>query len=114
MLVSDIPWAVAWYGNRQSVWLPANARDEFFKIHDYLKTVNGLYVSARTTDTKFFSNWLRGENQGWGPFLLHCLTRGEIPNGFPLKHSPEGLFANGELLLMDRNRWSPSERAKNL
>jgi hypothetical protein len=97
---------VAWYGNRQSVWLTMNSRSEFFEISDYQKTINGLYVSTRTTDRKFLSSWFMGENQGWGLFLLQSFVRREIPNGFPLKHSPEGLFANGELLLMDRDRWS--------
>jgi hypothetical protein len=106
MLVSDIPWAVAWYGERQCVWLTTNLRSEFFEIHDYEKTVNGLYVSTRTMDGKFLSSFLLGENQNWSAFLLQSFIRREIPGGFPLKHSPEGLFTNGELLLMDRDRWS--------
>lgn len=105
LLMSDVPWAVAWYGERQCVWMPLNGRQEFFAINDYHKTVNGLYVSTRTTDRKFLSSWLVGENQGWGSFLLQSFVRREIPDGFPLKHLPEGLFANGELLLMDRDRW---------
>jgi hypothetical protein len=31
-----------------------------------------------------------------------------IPDVFPLNKSPEGLFADGELLLMDRERWAVS------
>jgi 4-amino-4-deoxy-L-arabinose transferase-like glycosyltransferase len=110
MLMSDIPWAIAWYGQRQCVWLTANGRRDFFEISDFQKAVNGLYVSTRTTDSKFFSNWFVGENQGWGAFLLQALVRRELPQGFPLKQSPEGLFANGELLLMDRDRWTAPEK----
>jgi hypothetical protein len=108
--MSDIPWAIAWYGQRQCVWLTANGRRDFFEISDFQKAVNGLYVSTRTTDSKFFSNWFVGENQGWGAFLLQALVRRELPQGFPLKQSPEGLFANGELLLMDRDRWTAPEK----
>lgn len=108
LLMSDIPWATAWYGERQSVWMSMNGRKEFFEISDYQKTVNGLYVSTRTTDRKFLSSWFAGDNQGWGNFLLQTFVTREVPPGFPLKYSPHGLFASGELLLMDRDRWSAS------
>lgn len=104
--MSDIPWAVAWYGDRQCLGLTLGWRDDFVKVSDFQKTVRGLYVSTRTTDSKFISNWFAGENRGWGDFFMHAFLRREIPAGFPLKHSPEGIFANGELLLMDRDRWS--------
>ena len=112
--MSDIPWAVAWYGDRSCVWMPLNWRGEFFEVNDWHKTVNGLYVSSRTTDARFISNWFAGENQAWGALLLQIFTRREIPKTFPLKYAPEGLFTHGELLLMDRDRWSaPGEGQKN-
>jgi hypothetical protein len=77
------------------------------RIHEQ-KAVNGLYVSTRTTDSRFFSSWFANENQGWGSFLLQSFVQHEIPDGFPLNKSPEGLFADGELLLMDRERWAVS------
>lgn len=106
MLMSDVPWAVAWYGERQCVSLTPSWRRDYFEINDFHKPINGLYVSARTTDGRFISNWYGGENRGWGEFMLQCFVRKEIPNGFPLKKSPEGLFSNGELFLMDNDRWS--------
>ena len=112
--MSDVPWAVAWYGDRTCVWMTLNWRGDFFEINDYHKTVNGLYVSSRTTDARFISNWFAGENQAWGTFLLQTFVRREIPKGFPLKHAPEGLFTHGELLLTDHDRWSaPGEGQKN-
>ena len=30
LMMSDVPWAVAWYGNRPSVWLTLNTQDRFF------------------------------------------------------------------------------------
>ena len=112
LLMSDIPWAVAWYGDRQCVGITSDWRKEFFEINDYEKTVNGLYLSTRTTDSKFFSSWFGGDNRGWGVFLFQAFARGEVPQGFPLKRSPEGLFTNGEVLLMDRDRWSAAAGAK--
>ena len=72
--------------------------------------MNGLYVSTRTTDARFLSSWFANENAGWGSFLLQSFVRHEIPSGFPLNKSPEGLFANGELLLMDRERWAAPDK----
>ncbi len=88
---------------------------EFFAINDFHKTVNGLYISTRTTDARFISNWFAGENRGWGKFLLQSFVAFEIPKGFPLKHAPEKLFsaANGELLLTDRDRWSGPDDPQN-
>ena len=75
-------------------------------MHDFQRNVNGLYVSTRTTDGRFISNWYAGENQAWSTFLLLSFVRREIPTGFPLRTAPEGLFTHGELLLTDRDRWS--------
>ena len=108
--MSDIPWAVAWYGQRQCAGLALDWHGDFLRIHKQ-KAVNGLYISTRTTDSPFFSGWFANENQGWGSFLLQSFVRHEIPNGFPLNKSPEGLFTNGELLLMDRERWAVSGMA---
>ena len=106
LLMSDIPWAVAWYGERPCVSLTLDWQKDFYEVSDFDRTVNGLFVSTRTTDRKFMSSWFGVENRGWGAFLLHAFVRREVPPGFPLKRAPEGLFANGEILLMDRDRWS--------
>ena len=109
LFMSDIPWAVAWYGQRQCAGLTLDWQNDFFQIHQQ-KSVNGLYVSTRTTDARFLSSWFANENEGWGSFLLQSFVRHEIPSGFPLNKSPEGLFANGELLLMDSERWATPGR----
>ena len=88
MMMSDIPWAMAWYGERQCVWLTADGRKEFFEIHDFHKSVNGLYVSTRTSDARFYSNW-GGENRTWGRFVqtLHSACTRRLP---PPQPSPQG------------------------
>jgi hypothetical protein len=115
MWMSDIPWAIAWYGERPCVGLTLDWGPDFFAINDFHKTVNGLYISTRTTDARFISNWFGGENRGWGKFLLQSFVAMEVPKGFPLKHSPEKLFSagNGELLLTDRDRWSTAGVQQN-
>ena len=59
LLMTDIPWATAWYGRRQSVWLSLKVRNrptdrwrnDFYEIHSYIKKVRGLYLSAKTMKT---------------------------------------------------------------
>jgi 4-amino-4-deoxy-L-arabinose transferase-like glycosyltransferase len=105
LLMTDIPWAAAWYGQRQAVGLTLDWKEGFARIHSAQKPINGLFISTRTTDAKFWSDWFTGENRGWGKFLLQSFVQQEIPDGFPLRESPDGLLVNGELLLMDRARW---------
>jgi hypothetical protein len=110
--MSDVPWAVAWYGERQCVWTTLNAGREYFALNDFHKTVDGLYLSARTCDAKFVSNWLGGTERGWAELFLHTFALRQVPKGFPLRHSPEGVSTLGELLLTDQDRWSQSAGGK--
>ena len=59
LMMSDVPWAVAWYGRRQCVWLTLNAQDDFFAINDYLKPVQALYLTPETMDGRFVSDWVQ-------------------------------------------------------
>ena len=44
MICSDMPWATAWYGQRNSLYLPVDL-DDFYEIHDYYKNVDGIYFT---------------------------------------------------------------------
>ena len=46
-LVSDIPWAVAWYADRSAIWEPYDEKD-FFEINDNVKHVSGIYLTQET------------------------------------------------------------------
>jgi len=104
LMMSDIPWAVAWYGQHQCVWLTLNAQDDFFAINDYMKPVQALYLTPVTIDTKFASDWMRAGLQTWGNFILQAVAQGKIPADFPLRHAPTGFFPE-RLFLTDWDRW---------
>jgi len=104
LMMSDIPWAVAWYGQRQCVWLTLNAQDDFFAINDYLKPVQALYLTPVTLDARFASDWMRAGAHTWGNFILQAVAQGKIPTGFPLNHAPTGFFPE-RLFLTDWDRW---------
>ena len=106
LMMSDVPWAVAWYGQRQCVWLTDDAQDEFFAINDYIKPVKGLYLTMQTMDDKLVSDCFRGGKASWGGFILAALTKNQIPTNFPLHHSPSGSAALiSGLFLTDAERW---------
>ena len=77
LMMSDVPWAVAWYGRHQCVWFTLNAQDEFFALSDNLKTVQALYLTPETMDGRFLSDWMRANERGWGNFIIQasCKTR---------------------------------------
>src|SRR5262249_1104970 len=68
-IMSDIPWAVAWYGRRPTVWLSlkhvdrasTRPKDDFYSVDSACK-VSGLYLTAKllkTLDIKALSEWSR-------------------------------------------------------
>jgi len=103
IIMSDIPWAIAWYGDRQCVWNTVNSQSEFFQFNDYVKQVRGLYLTLNTLDKKLFSECLQGGVDSWGNFVLKTVAANQIPPQFPLKVAPYGLLSG--LFLTDRQRW---------
>jgi 4-amino-4-deoxy-L-arabinose transferase-like glycosyltransferase len=113
-MMSDMPWAVAWYGDRKCLWstldAPSDLRtsqsSDFFNFHDFQHPIQGILLTRVTTDAKWFSQMIQGQDYAWGKFMLECLLRTNVPTGFPLKHSPPGFLQYGLLFLSDRDRWS--------
>ena len=112
-IMSDIPWAVAWYGDRQCVWLtlkatvPSNAPysgESFSAINNSLKPVRALYLTQKTTDSRFVSDWIRGGDGGWGVFVTDAILKKEVPENFPLHQMPTGYLPE-QLFLSDWKRW---------
>ena len=104
LMMSDVPWAVAWYGQRQCVWLTGDAQDDFFAINDYMKPVQALYLTPETMDAKFASSWVKADQHSWGNFILQAVAQNKIPTSFPLVHAPPGFFPE-RLFLTDVDRW---------
>lgn len=114
-LMSDMPWAVAWYGNRQCLWLTLNAGRDFFEINDFQKPIQGLYLTSLTLDSRFYSQMLRENPLGfrkmveegaktWEGLALVSLAREQVPTGFPFKVAAPRLMRD-QLFLTDRVRW---------
>jgi hypothetical protein len=115
LMMTDIPWAVAWYGDRQAVWLTLNAtaspenqtewQESFFAINDVLKPIHALYLTPQSLDGRYQTDW-HGGQQSWGRFIMATLGNGQIPSSFPLtKSPPPGYLPAEQLLLSDVARW---------
>ncbi len=98
LLATDMPWATAWYGDRNSLALPASI-DDFYEINDYTKRISGIYFTTITRDREYVRTLLTGEYRTWFPLL-----EGRIPSDFPLT---QGFPLNNldQLFLTDRPRW---------
>ena len=107
LMMSDMPWATAWYGNRQSLWLtlksPLQRANDFFVVNDFQKPICAVYFTPLTMDGKFRVQMLEDDSD-WGKFLLQCLLANKLPPQFPLQYSHTDYLPN-RFLLMDRERW---------
>jgi len=97
---SDLPWSLAWDGDRRTVWLPMTVED-FYQISDFVapKSVQFMMLTPYFLDTKRQSEIVRGEYKGWVG-----LYQGQLRQDFPLKAyvapTPD------HILLADRARWA--------
>jgi 4-amino-4-deoxy-L-arabinose transferase-like glycosyltransferase len=98
---SDMPWAIAWYTDRRTLWLPTTI-DEFTDIHDFVAPRNTqfLLLTPYMLNSRFQSDLTNGEYKDWMKAL-----RGQMPTTFPFKAAtplpPEG----DQILFADRVRW---------
>jgi 4-amino-4-deoxy-L-arabinose transferase-like glycosyltransferase len=113
MMMSDMPWAIAWYGDRKCMWTTldsgSDSQGDFFAINDYQKPINALFLSPLTMDSKFLTEMVQGKEGAWGRFVLDGLLRTNVPTGFPLKQAPKG-FLPAHLYLSDRPRWKNAQK----
>src|SRR5436190_8938423 len=58
LMMSDIPWAVAWYGQAQYVCLTLNCQSAFLAINDYEKPIQALYLSRIPQTGRFLTQWV--------------------------------------------------------
>lgn len=108
LMMSDMPWAVAWYGNRQCLWTTldtgTNPKDDFYRINDEYKALRGLYLTPITTNRRYLSEIRQGREGAWANFYLDVAIMKNLPTGFPMKTAPPGLLPD-QLFLSDRIRW---------
>ncbi len=108
IIMSDMPWAVAWYADRRSLWLPMTVA-EYTTLSDYQKLsgpIVGLHLTPVSGDKEFLSTIVSGEYKAWMPQI----TRQEaLLKNFPLHKSVALGYALLTVVYFDRDRWSARE-----
>jgi 4-amino-4-deoxy-L-arabinose transferase-like glycosyltransferase len=101
LVCSDLPWSMAWDGERRTVWLPVSL-DDFYEINDFVAPRGFQYMmlTPYLIDEKPQSEVANGEYKGWASFL-----HGQLPSTFPLKAYSPLPPENEQVLLADRVRW---------
>lgn len=120
LIMSDIPWAVAWYGNRDCVRISLRVQDnqrkedapkasvppeDFFQINDYQRTIVALYLSPLTTEAPMRLFYDFDTDFVWGRFYFEVLLRKSTAGRFPLYQTYPGAAKGGHLFLTDHVRW---------
>lgn len=113
LIMTDVPWAVAWYGHRQAIWLTrhmapppqeSGSPDTFFAINDFQKPINAIYLTPRTTDARFLTEWVMAGERSWANLVIDVLVNKSVPPWCPLRAAPNG-FLPEQLFLADWERW---------
>ncbi len=107
IIASDMPWAVAWYADRKSLWVPKTVAD-FIALNDYKSLGNhlvGLYLTPVTGDRAFMRDVVKGEYKEWAPFVLRQVN----VKDFPLRAVTAMPIDNECVFYSDRDRWSSRE-----
>jgi hypothetical protein len=74
LMMSDIPWAVAWYGDRQCSMTTINSQSDFFQFNDEVKHISALYLTTQTLDGRLFSECLQGGVNNWSTFVFERMA----------------------------------------
>ena len=81
IIASDMPWAVAWYADRKSLWLPISVKD-FLELNDYSQLngqIVGLYLTPVTGNQPFLAEIVKGEYKEWAPFIIAQPIAARLP-----------------------------------
>jgi hypothetical protein len=118
LMMSDVPWAVAWYGDRKCVWDTLNPQSEFTALNEFLavnspahvQLIRGIYLTTLTLDPKLFSDYVHGDDDGWPNFAFRLVMptpsgESKFPPGFPLQQGTGSSFST--VFLTDHVRWTP-------
>jgi hypothetical protein len=141
LMMTDIPWAVAWYGDRRAVWTTlfaheAGGREDLGAINDRRVKVAGLYLTQASTAVDFVEDMYRpaelhrrqeasvsedgaGKDLsqttgrvGWSEFIYRSMGESWLPPWFPLGAANTDFLGLGQLLVLDVARWNRAKTTR--
>ena len=117
VIVTDAPWAVAWYADRTALWLP-RTRAQFYKAFEDSKLKGYPMAGIFLTPLSTHENYARdiagrsGEYGEWGPlienfsatYMYRSSTLSGMEESFPFK-VPNRMMTGGDMVFYsDRTR----------
>jgi hypothetical protein len=104
IIMTDMPWAVAWYADRKSLWLP-NTINDYITLNDWNQLggkIVGMYLTPISGSAPFMREVVKGEYKDWSPFIMRTANLKD----FPLS-AVTPLPVDGECIFYaDHDRWS--------
>ncbi len=91
IIASDMPWAVAWYGNRRSVWVPITVKT-FLEMRDFDQLggpINGLYLTPVSGSENRLGDLLTGDYREWTPYIVRNANLENFPLRWAIPHGPQ-------------------------
>jgi hypothetical protein len=85
IIASDMPWAVAWYADRRSLWLPFEVKD-LIDLSDYQRLggpVSALFFTPISGTQNTVGDLVSGEYQHWARYILRSVDLEKSP--YPVK-----------------------------
>lgn len=107
---TDMPWAVAYYADRKSLWIPNKLRD-FLGLSDQGKLdgpLAGLFLSPISRGVSFIGALYKGEYQEYEPLILGNVN---VPY-FPFKEAVAPLGDLNYTFYSDTRRWDKKPAAQ--
>ena len=108
---SDMPWAIAWYADRRSLWVPDKVQT-MTDLNDYQTLggpVNALYLTPISGVENKFGDIVKGDYKDWAAVI----QRTQILEKFPLKWNTIALGVENECIFLsdhDREHAPPPAR----
>ncbi len=106
IICSDMPWAVAWYSDRKSLWLPLTIAD-FNDLNEFRfgGKITGLLVTPMTGFRGLLNDVGVGEFRDWRAFIMRD-PRAATNFALKVAHPIFLMGASHYLLFADRDRWT--------
>ena len=104
IITADMPWAVAWYADRKSLWLPMTVQS-FLDMNDYDRLggkIAGLYLTPLSGNAALINDIVKGDYKEWAPFILRNVNIKD----FPLRAVTAMPLDNQCIFYSDRDRWT--------
>ncbi len=108
-VMTDIPWAIAWYGECEGTPLSLDAKGGFEKARAKTGNINGVFLSGKFMNEGF--RGMMGAEEGWGGVVTHALGARTAPPGFPFQSLLVELLPD-EVFLCPSARWESSGASK--